>query len=222
MTRPDLTHLTFVLDRSGSMQSLKATTIASFNAFLNSQRKTPGRATMTLVQFDNEYEVLADMQPLDALADLDTETFVPRGSTALLDAMGRAIQETGEALVRLPEASRPGTVLFVTLTDGQENSSEQYDVATINQQISRQHTAYQWQFIFLAANQDAIATAATLGIGAGQALRFASKPEKVAATFDVLGSEMRKVRAAKMSDDDSLLASQIEFTAAMRIYADDE
>jgi hypothetical protein len=163
------------------------------------------------------------MQPLDAVSDLDTETYVPRDSTALLDAMGRAIQETGEALARLPEDARPGTVLFVTLTDGQENSSEHYDLSTINQQIAPQRAVYQWQFIFLAANQDAIATAATLGIGAGQALRFASKPEKVAATFDVLNSEINKVRACKMRPSTrDALDDNIEFSEAMRAFADEE
>ncbi len=224
MTRRDLTHITFVLDRSGSMTAIKAATIESFNAFLNSQKALPGCATMTLVQFDYAYELLASMQPLEAIPELDIETFVPRGSTALLDAMGRAIAETGEALSRLPEADRPGIVIFVTLTDGEENSSLQFDMATINQQISHQRSVYQWQFVFLAANQDAIATAANLGIGASQALRFASDPEKVAATFDIMNAQMQKVRAAKMADDDEAdpLLSEIEFTDAMRILADDE
>ncbi len=85
---------------------------------------------------------------IEAIPEVDLETFVPRGSTALLDAIGRAIAETGEALSKLPEADRPGTVIFVTLTDGEENSSLHFDMATINQQISHQRSVYQWQFCF--------------------------------------------------------------------------
>jgi hypothetical protein len=96
--------------------------------------------------------------------DLDTTTYVPRGSTALLDAIGRTVTELGQKLAATPEAERPGQVIVAIFTDGYENASRQFDLHQINDLITQQRNTYNWQFLFLAANQDAIATAAQIGI----------------------------------------------------------
>ena len=194
MPRHDLTDITLVLDRSGSMSVVRESTITAFNEFLRSQRAAAGSARMTLVQFDHEYEPLYEDVPINQAKELNADTFVPRGSTALLDAMGRTIINTGKRLAGIPEEERPGTVLFVTLTDGHENSSREFDMRHINEMITEQRNTYSWQVIFLAANQDAIATAAQMGISADQALTFASSDQGVQASFQAVDSHVRHVR----------------------------
>ena len=123
MTRSDLTHLYFLLDRSGSMQSIKTDTEGGFAAFIEEQRRAPGECRVTLAQFDNDYEVVYADRPLADVPPLDLQ---PRGSTALLDAMGRTISDAGTALAALRESERPGTVIVAIMTDGMENASHEW------------------------------------------------------------------------------------------------
>ncbi len=162
--KDNYTHISFVLDRSGSMQSMVNDAIGGFNAFLAEQQAFPGEATFTLAQFDNIYELLYPFANIQDVKPLTKETFVPRGSTALLDAIGKCVNETGKHLAATPEPARPEKVLFVILTDGEENSSREFNHHQINDMITQQQNVYKWQFIFLAANQDAIASASRLGI----------------------------------------------------------
>lgn len=131
------------------------------NRFVEDQKKLPGEAVFTLVQFDNEYEFVHRAVPI---AQVPHCSLVPRGSTALLDAVGRAIVETGERLAKMAESDRPGLVVFVILTDGQENSSREFSKSKVQEMISHQQDVYKWQFIYLGANQNAFAEAGDLGI----------------------------------------------------------
>jgi hypothetical protein len=194
MTRPDLTDITLVLDRSGSMASIKDATIEAFNGFLGSQLSGVGTACLTLVQFDDQYEVVYEAVPLPDAPPLTADTFVPRGSTALLDAIGRTINTTGERFHRMPESERPGNVLFVTLTDGEENASRKFCMEQINSMICHQRETYSWHFVFLAANQDAIASAAQMGIGAGDALTLAASGAGVHASMNALKRKAHGIR----------------------------
>jgi hypothetical protein len=160
----NLTEIAYILDRSGSMQAMVEPAIAGFNQFLREQIEAPGNARLTLVLFDNEYLVPCDGLPIEEVVELDTTTYVPRGSTALLDAIGRTINELGARLAAIPESARPGQVIIAIFTDGYENASRQFDLHKINDLITHQRENYNWQFLFLAANQDAIATAAQMGI----------------------------------------------------------
>jgi hypothetical protein len=216
MSRPDLTDITLVLDRSGSMEEVKEATIQAFNQFLQSQRKADGSANMTLVQFDDQYEVLYEAKDIGQAWELNGGNYVPRASTALLDAMGRTILRTGQRLVAMNERDRPGTVLFVTLTDGLENASCEFDVTRINSMISEQRDKYSWQFLFLAANQDAIATASQMGIGAGQALTFDANDEGVRASMDIVDKKFAALRKGRIEGD---VAAPIEFDAEDREMA---
>lgn len=176
--RPDLANVTLVVDRSGSMQSIREDAEGGINAFIQEQAKQPGEALLTLVQFDTEYEFVHRATPISRVPPYK---LVPRGSTALLDAVGRAINETGERLVKMPEGDRPGLVVFVITTDGQENSSKEFSKVQIKEMIERQQSKYNWHFTFLAANQDAFAEAGGLGINAAGAANFA--PDKVQAAW---------------------------------------
>ena len=197
MTRADLTDITFVLDRSGSMQSIKSATIESFNGFVQSQRAGDGTAQLSLVQFDDHYEPNYLAIPIDQTPELNEVTYVPRASTALLDAIGRTVQLTGERLRDMPENERPGTVVFVTLTDGYENASREYTLQRVNDMICEQRDKYSWQFIFLGANQDAIATAAKMGMGAGQSMTFAASPSGTHGVLNAFDKKMHLLRTSK-------------------------
>ena len=126
------------------------------NAFIENQAKEPGEALLTLVQFDTEYEFLHKGVPM---VDVPKYELVPRGATALLDAVGRAINETGERLSKMNEADRPGLVVFVVMTDGLENSSQEFSKPRIKEMIQHQQETFGWQFTFLGADQDAFAEA---------------------------------------------------------------
>lgn len=168
----NLTEIAFILDRSGSMQPLVEAAIAGFNHFLEAQQRAPGRARLTLVLFDDEYLVPAQSLPVAEVVSLDPTTYIPRASTALLDAIGRTIDELGARLTQTPARDRPGQVIIAILTDGEENASRHYTWRTVSDRIRHQTDKYGWQFLFLGANQDAIATAAQLQIGASNAASY--------------------------------------------------
>ena len=191
----DYTHITLVLDRSGSMESMRTDAIGGFNTFLKDQQAAPGAATLTLVQFDDRYEKPHEFAPITGVPPLDATTFVPRGSTALLDAIGTAIDETGVRLAAMPDAQRPGKVLFVTLTDGMENASHRFDNRQITAKITHQRDVYGWEFVFLAANQDAIATGASMGFAAGSSATFAGTGKGQWAALRSLSQAAGKFRA---------------------------
>ena len=159
-----LTELAYILDRSGSMASMVEPAISGFNQFLAEQRKAPGHARLSLILFDDEYLVPCQSLPIEEVTELDTTTYVPRACTALLDAIGRTIVELGKRLAATPEAERPGQVIIAIFTDGLENASTDFDFRKISKLIKQQREKYNWQFLFLAANQDAIGTAAQMGI----------------------------------------------------------
>lgn len=191
-----LTDITIILDRSGSMQSIASDTIGGVNKFLADQRALPGELNVTLVQFDDQdpFEVICKSTPVAQVKDLDKTTFTPRGSTPLLDAIGHGINETGTRLSALPEADRPEHVIFVIMTDGHENASRKFDKNEVMQAITHQRDTYKWQFVFLGANQDAIATAASIGIGANAALTYAANAKGTRATYSSLSSNVQNMR----------------------------
>lgn len=174
------TEIAFILDRSGSMQTMTHAAISGFNEFLKAQQGTlddhgmPIPATFSLILFDHEYLPVYHRQDIQIARPLTLATYVPRGNTALLDAIGRTIDEIGHALAATPEAERPAKVVIAILTDGEENSSRQFSMEDINRRITHQTEKYQWEFMFLGANQDAIATAARMGIHSHHAATFAA------------------------------------------------
>ena len=168
------TDITVILDRSGSMEAIASDAIGGFNSFLAEQQRLPGACRLTLVQFDDRYEVVYAGRPIADAPRLTGDTFQPRGSTALLDAIGRTIESTGARLAASPEAERPDRVLLVIVTDGLENASTDYTRERVFTLISTQQDVYQWSFLFLAANQDAIAEGEKIGIGAQHSMNFAA------------------------------------------------
>jgi Mg-chelatase subunit ChlD len=161
MSRKDFTDITLVVDRSGSMSTIKEDAQGGVNSFIADQAKEPGDSVFTLVQFDTEYELIHKGVPT---GDVPKYELHPRGMTALLDAVGKAINETGERLAAINEEQRPELVVFVVMTDGLENSSMEFTKPQIKEMISRQQDEYNWHFTFLGANQDAFAEGREIGV----------------------------------------------------------
>ena len=162
--KKDLTCIAVVLDRSGSMAPRRNDVVGGFNSFLREQKAQPGDAIVTLVQFDHEYEIVHDGIPLKEVPELTARTYAPRGNTALLDAVGRAINTVGAKLAATKEKDRPGRVICLIVTDGEENASHEFTKEQIKQMILHQREVYNWDFVFLGANVDAFAEASALGV----------------------------------------------------------
>jgi Mg-chelatase subunit ChlD len=209
----DATHIVVLLDRSGSMGDIKDDAIGGFNCFLKEQKAAGANATLTLVQFDTEStEVVHESTPILEVPDLNHQTFQPRGGTPLLDALGQTIDSTGRALAAIPEANRPNKVVFVVITDGQENSSHRHTKASVKEKIDHQSDQYNWQFVFLGANQDAFDEAGAVGIAMPNAANFAPARMQVAfaATAANVASYRRSGNAAKLAYSEDQRAEMLE------------
>lgn len=200
----ELTEIAMVLDRSGSMASMRLEAQNGFNAFLESQQKLPGDARLTLVLFDHEYIVEHNGVPVSEICPLDEHTYVPRGTTALLDAIGRTINTIGERLDKTPELERAGKVLIVVLTDGLENASQEFERAQIMSMIKRQREVYSWEFLFLGANQDAIQAGSAIGIAPACSVTFDETPGGMAAAFTAIACASAAYRAGEEDFTDHL------------------
>ena len=188
--RENLTEMVFVLDRSGSMRSLTADTIGGFNELIEKQKKLEGDAYVTTVLFDHEYELLHDHVALGEVAPLTDREYFARGSTALLDAVGRTINTVGARLATMPEEERPAHVVFVITTDGMENASCEYTAKQVREMVEHQQQKYSWQFVFLGANMDAVSEAGKLGISAKYAANFAPSRRGVSQMYRVALDEV--------------------------------
>lgn len=191
----NLTELVFILDRSGSMAGLEKDTIGGMNALLQQQKEAPGQALVTTVLFDHETMLLHDRIDLRAVAPLTPQDYQVRGMTALLDAVGSAIEKISAAHVHTAEEYRPGHVLFVITTDGFENASRRYTAAGIKELIAaKKHLG--WEFLFLGANIDAVKTAGGLGIDASRAANYHADTIGTRTNFEAVSEATCAFRAA--------------------------
>jgi len=215
MTDPSLTHLYFLLDRSGSMASIKAETEAGFDAFIAEQRTAAGRCQVTLAQFDNEFEQVYAALPVAQVPPLH---LVPRGTTALLDSIGRLVTTAGERLAALPEHERPGTVIVGIMTDGHENASHEWSFGAIRALIEQQTKVYSWEFLYMGADQDAIEVGARLGVSRDQSLTY--DRHRVGSAMGSASSNISAMRAARAAGASPAAARQkLAFTEAQRTDA---
>jgi uncharacterized protein YegL len=191
-----LTELVFILDRSGSMSGLESDTIGGYNAMLGKQKKEPGEAVITTVLFDDKYELLHDRINLRGIQPITDNEYFVRGSTALLDAVGKTINKIGNAQKHTAEDERAEHVMFVITTDGMENASQEFSYEKIRQMIERQKSKYGWEFIFLGANIDAIATAERFGIREDRATNYNADSEGTLLNYDVICETVSCMRAS--------------------------
>jgi hypothetical protein len=207
LMNPHLTEIAYILDRSASMQPMLEAAVAAFNDFIHSQLDVPGDARLTLVQFDDAYEVPVAAKPLQDVPPLTAATYHPRGGTALLDAIGRTVQETDRRISDLPEDERPGKVILAIFTDGEENASRVYSARHISDLIRLYRDQKGWEFLFLAANQDAIASAAALHMDTHLSGNVSFCMEGVKSTGNAMA---RKVRAMRMKSGGTMDAQALE------------
>jgi len=200
--KKNLTEIVFILDRSGSMSGLEGDTIGGFNSLLEKQKKEPGEALISTVLFDNFTEVIHDRVPLDRVKPLTDKEYYVRGCTALLDAVGGAIQHIGNVHKYAREEDRPEKTLFVITTDGQENASRTYTYDRVKEMIQRQQETYGWEFLFLGANMDAAREAARFGIGADRAANYHADHQGTGMVYETVNRAVGCVRACRpMSDE---------------------
>ena len=199
--KAELTEIAYVLDRSGSMAPLQEAAVAAFNGFLKDQAGVPGEAHLSLVLFDDEYLLPFECRPLGEVRPMTAADFEPRGCTALLDAIGITIDRIGRRLASTPEAERPGQVVVAVFTDGFENASRQYSLPQIQEMIRHQREKYAWQFLFLAAGQDAMATAAAMGIGANDAASVDFSAKGLDVSAKAISRKARAFRVKSMGGE---------------------
>jgi len=168
------TLIAVVLDRSGSMGSIVMDTIGGFNTFVEAQKQGPGECFITLTQFDTEYEIVYSGKNINDVPKLDTKSYVPRGGTALYDAVGRTINEIGANLANRSEGERPSKVIFCIVTDGEENASKEFTQTAIKKLIKQQTKDYSWDFTFLGANIDSFAAGGGIGIRKSAVMNYAA------------------------------------------------
>lgn len=179
MADQNYTEIVIIMDRSGSMEPIKKDMEGGLDRFFSEQKAEPGRCSVTLVQFDHEYQVVYQNKPL---ADVPPANLEPRGMTALLDAMGRTIKTVGERLAKTPECDRPGKVIVLVITDGDENASQEFkDRERIKAMVKEQSEKYSWLFVYLGANQDSFSAAS--GVGVATARDFKATPAGVKSMY---------------------------------------
>lgn len=184
------TDIIVITDRSGSMGAIKNDVIGGYNQFLRDQKEVEGEARITFIQFDHEYQVLYSEIPLQDAPELTAETFVPRGSTALLDAVGITLDER---LSRNPSWAE--LVVMVIITDGEENSSTKYDLPRVRA-LTTEAEGLGWKFIYLAANQDAFNSASMLGMQQPVAANYTADSAGVAGAYGVASASTKAFRSS--------------------------
>lgn len=195
MTDADYTHLALIVDRSGSMQRIVSDMNGAIESLVKDQESVPGRISIDVTTFDDVVEFRGrDLTPQGVL-ELGP-LVVPRGMTALRDAIGKTVVSLGAHLAKMDEVARPGKVLIAIVTDGQENSSKEWTLQAVNDLITEQREKYGWEFTFLGANMDAVAVAGDMGIPRGSSMTYTTSPAGVAGMTTSLTAGMRRYRSA--------------------------
>lgn len=197
--KKNYTHIVALLDRSASMQMIIAEMRAGFNNFINEQKKLESECTLTVVQFDNYYDKIFDFVPINEFTELNEKNYTPRGSTALIDSMYSLIEDTGIKLASMGEASRPENVLFIVITDGQENASTKHTNKELKEKIKHQEDRYNWQFTYLGANQDSFSEGFSLGFSNDTIMNYNTTTAGTSAMFSSLTSATSLYRTANIS-----------------------
>ncbi|MCR5721089.1 MAG: hypothetical protein K6G72_01885 [Lachnospiraceae bacterium] len=195
--KENLTELVFILDRSGSMSGLEADTIGGFNSMIKKQQKEEGEAVVSTVLFDDRCDVIHDRVDISKIKKLTEDEYYVRGCTALLDAVGGAIEHIGTVQKYAREEDRPAKTLFVITTDGLENASKRYSFKDIKRMIEQKKEKNNWEFLFLGANIDAIEVAGSMGISRDRAANYNCDSAGTALNYAVLEKAVSKVRRCK-------------------------
>ena len=195
--KKNLTELVFILDRSGSMSGLENDTIGGFNAMIEKQKREAGEAYVSTVLFDNHREVIHDRVDIQKVEPMTREQYYVRGSTALLDAVGKSIRHIANVHKYAREEDRPEKTLFIITTDGMENASHEYNYERVRKMIEHEKDKYGWEFIFLGANIDAAKEAARFGIDESRAANYHADSKGTAVIYEAMSEVVGNVRACR-------------------------
>jgi uncharacterized protein YegL len=195
--KKDLVELVFILDRSGSMAGLEKETIAGFNRLIQQQKEVQGEALVSTVLFDDRFEVLHNRVSIQKIEHMTSKDYYVRGSTALLDAIGRSILKIRNVHKALEEENKPEKTLFFITTDGMENASVEFNYERVNEYIQLQKEKYGWEFIFIGANIDAIGTAKKFGIDADRAVNYRADKRGTNLNYKVMNETITELRVNK-------------------------
>ena len=190
----NITEIVFILDRSGSMSGFEADTIGGFNATIEKQKEQDGKVYVSTVLFDNESEVIHDRVDINEIKRMTRRDYQVRGCTALLDAIGGAIHHIGNIHKYARPEDVPEHTIFIITTDGMENASQRYSSDKVKEMIKRQTEKYGWEFIFLAANIDAVETAENIGIRKERAANYRQTKEGVYRSYCAMSEAISSVR----------------------------
>lgn len=191
------TLINVILDRSGSMQRNGIETVGMFNRFLEDQKKEEGHAELSLIQFDDKYDEDYIRKPLNESPPLIFgKTYIPRGMTALYDAIGKSITTVGCELSNAPEDDRPDKVLFIIITDGQENMSREYNKQSVEKLINHQKSKYNWDFIFLAAGIDSFGEGSKFGMGRSKCASFGATGQGMSSIGNTMSNYTSSYRSS--------------------------
>lgn len=200
--KKDLVELVFILDRSGSMSGLEEQTIGGFNRLISEQKEVKGEAIVSTVLFDDAFEVIHNRLPIQRIESMTSKEYYVRGSTALLDAIGRSIVKIRHIHQKLDEEAKPEKTLFFIITDGMENASKEFDYTHIKDYIELQKEKYGWEFIFMGANIDAIKTAKKFGVDSNRAVQYHSDEQGTNLNYRVMSETIRDLRVNKTIKED--------------------
>jgi len=193
------TEIAFVLDRSGSMAAMHDIAVEGYNRFLSDQKSDEQEVRLSLLLFDHEYTPLYESVPVAELTPLTMDDFQPRGSTALLDALGRTIDDLGKRLAVMPEPDRPDHVIVAIMTDGMENASERYSLSDVHKRISHQQEEYDWEFLFMSSDLSAVDLARRAGIEVQRAIVFPKTREGNREAFETSADCVREMKESRRS-----------------------
>lgn len=196
--KQNFTAITAILDRSGSMHGLAQDTIGSFNTFLNDQKSAPGHAVFTLCTFADTNAIVHDFVDIKDVPNLTTQTYKPNGNTALLDALGVTINSVGAKLAAMDEADRPDKVIFLIVTDGQENASREFTKVKIKDMVEHQTNNYAWDFIYLGANVDSMAEGGSIGVA--QVMNYSATSDGTKDLYKGVSESLRRYRGSSSRD----------------------
>lgn len=196
----NLTELVFIIDRSGSMEGFERDTIGGFNSMIERQRSEEGEVLVSTVLFDNFSKVIHDRVPIAQVAPMTERDYFVGGGTALLDAIGGAIHHIGNVHKYARREDVPEHTVFVITTDGMENASRAYSSTRVKEMIKRQTEKYGWEFIFVAANIDAVETAEHIGIRRERAANYSQDKAGYEACYEAMSSfvSMKRKRATEI------------------------
>lgn len=203
----DETKIVLTVDRSGSMKSIKNDAEGGLNSFIEEQKKEGENANISLYQFDDQFEEVYRNKPINEAQNFELH---PRNMTALYDAIGRTINNTGEELKNLPEEEKPNKVIVVIVTDGMENASQEFSAKDIKEMMDHQKEKYSWQFIFICSHEDQIKDAETnLGFSKGNVMSMGSSGNSVRAAYSNLNQYMSRTRSMSTTDYSANLDSAL-------------